>query len=377
MNRTTTHQDRGRVITISSGKGGVGKTNISINLAISLARKGRSVCVFDADTSLANVNILLDITSECTLEQLLHGTKTIEQILVQGPGGIYIVPAASGIAEFASLNLAQQKVLLQALSTLEQRFDYLIIDTAAGIGANVTTFLQATEHNLLVVTPEPTSLTDAFALMKVMRQKQCESKVHILTNMVDNYSNSVDIYKRLSGACARYLDTDIEYLGYVPRDDHLRLSVQKQVPVTIGYPGSQASYCFAALADSMENIYRAQPTRRSFSLFWRKLLLNRLKKTPGTISMPLSKEALTIISAETTTQTSSRANFPKLVIMKLQQSIMQLVKSRTLSTENMKSLLASLLRQVDRYYPEINMTDLQRPDNPNNTVDQKNVERTD
>jgi hypothetical protein len=179
--------------------------------------------------------------------------------------------------------------------------------------------------------------------------------------MVDNYSNSVDIYKRLSGASSRYLYTDVEYLGYVPRDDHLRLSVQKQVPVTIGYPGSQASYCFAALADNMENIYRAQPTRRSFSLFWRNLLVNRLKKTARD---------------ETTTQTPSGARIPKLVITKLQQNMVQLVKSRTLSTGSMKSLLTSLIVQVDRYYPEIRISDLQRNENPKNTVDQKNVELT-
>ncbi len=374
MSRTPTQQDRGRVITISSGKGGVGKTNISVNLAISLASKGRNVCVFDADTSLANVNILLNLTPEYTLEQVLDGSKTIDEILLKGPGGISIVPAASGIAEFASLDIAQQKILLQALSTLEQRFDYLIIDTAAGISANVTTFLQATEHNVLIVTPEPTSLTDAFALMKVMRQKQCESKVHILTNMVDNYLNSVDIYKRLSGASVRYLNTDVEYLGYVPRDEHLRLSVQKQIPVTIGYPGSQASYRFAALADSIENIYRAAPTRRSFSLFWRKLFLNRLKKSPGTITAPLSQQASTSASKESADHTKT-ARFPKLVIMKLQQNMVQLVKSRTLSSKSMKNLLASLLRQVERYYPEINLTDLQAPKNSKPAADTKHVDR--
>ncbi len=374
MSRTTTQQDRGRVITISSGKGGVGKTNISVNLAISLASKGRSVCVFDADTSLANVNILLNLSPEYTLEQVLDGSKTIEQILLKGPGGISIVPAASGIAEFASLDIAQQKILLQALSTLEQNFDYLIIDTAAGISANVTTFLQATEHNVLIVTPEPTSLTDAFALMKVMRQKQCESKVHILTNMVDNYLNSVDIYKRLSGASVRYLNTEVNYLGYVPRDEHLRLSVQKQIPVTIGYPGSPASYRFAALADSIENIYRATPTRRSFSLFWRKLFLNRLKKSPGTITAPLSKASS---STAEPVANSKPARFPKLVIMKLQQNMVQLVKSRTLSSKSMKNLLASLVRQVERYYPEINMTDLQSSEKSQATADPKNVNRPD
>ena len=375
MNRASSSQDRGRVITVSSGKGGVGKTNISVNLAISLARKGRSVCVFDADTSLANVNILLNLSPEFTLEQVLDGSKKIEEILVEGPGGITIVPAASGIAEFASLDVAQQKILLQALTILEQRFEYLIIDTAAGISANVTTFLQATEHCVLIVTPEPTSLTDAFALMKVMRQRHCESKIHILTNMVDSYLNSVDIYKRLSGAATRYLNTDLDYLGYVPRDEHLRLSVQKQIPVMIAYPGSQASYRFQALADSIENIYRAQPTRRSFSLFWRKLLLNRLSKDPGTITAPITALAPSKLPA--TIDANGRMRIPKLVIVKLQQNLVQLVKSRTLSAQSMKNLITSVIRQVDRYYPEIDLTDLRAPNSREQATDHNDAKRAD
>ena len=347
--------ERGRVITVSSGKGGVGKTNISVNLAIALAQRGSKVCVFDADTSLANVNILLNIRPEYTLEQLLDGSRKIEEILLTGPGGISIVPAASGIAEFASLNSEQQKILLNALSTLEHRYDYLIIDTAAGISEKVTTFLQATEHCLLIVTPEPTSLTDAFALMKVMRRRQCDARIHILTNMVDNYLSSVDLYKRLSSAATRYLQIDLNYLGYIPRDDYLRLSVQKQVPVTLGYPSSQASHRFQALAESIAGIYRAQPGRRSFSLFWKKLFLSNLKKSPGTLAV-----APTAIAPQAAAPdpTGSIPRYPRAMIVKMQQNMVQLVRSRTLSPNSMRSLLASVLDQVDRYYPEIDTSEL-------------------
>ena len=347
--------ERGRVITVSSGKGGVGKTNISVNLAIALAQRGSKVCVFDADTSLANVNILLNIRPQYTLEQLLDGSRKIEEILLSGPGGISIVPAASGIAEFASLNSEQQRILLNALSTLEHRYDYLIIDTAAGISENVTTFLQATEHCLLIVTPEPTSLTDAFALMKVMRRRQCDTRIHILTNMVDNYLSSVDLYKRLSSAAIRYLQIDLNYLGYIPRDDYLRLSVQKQVPVTLGYPSSQASHRFQALAESIAGIYRAQPGRRSFSLFWKKLFLSNLKKSPGTLAV-----APTAIAPQAAAPdpTGSIPRYPRAMIVKMQQNMVQLVRSRTLSPNSMRSLLASVLDQVDRYYPEIDTSEL-------------------
>jgi len=344
------------VITVSSGKGGVGKTNISVNLAIALAQRGSKVCVFDADTSLANVNILLNIRPEYTLEQLLDGSRKIEEILLTGPGGISIVPAASGIAEFASLNAEQQKILLNALSTLEHRYDYLIIDTAAGISENVTTFLQATEHCLLIVTPEPTSLTDAFALMKVMRRRQCDTKIHILTNMVDNYLSSVDLYKRLSSAATRYLQIDLNYLGYIPRDDYLRLSVQRQVPVTLGYPSSQASHRFQALAESIAGIYRAQPGRRPFSLFWRKLFLSNLKKNPGTLAVAPTTIAPQALAPD---PTSSVPRYPKAMIVKMQQNMVQLVRSRTLSPNSMRSLLSSVLDQVDRYYPEIDTSELE------------------
>lgn len=353
--------DHGRVLAVSSGKGGVGKTNISVNLAIALSSRGKRVCVFDADTSLANVNILLNIAPEFTLEHVLNGSRTITEILVRGPGGITIVPAASGIAEFASLTVAQQKLLLQAMHVLEEQFDYLIIDTAAGISENVTTFLDAAEHCLLIVTPEPTSLTDAFALMKVMRKRQCQTHIHVLTNMVDSYPGSVDIFKRLNGAAIRYLQTQLSYLGYVPRDEYLRLSVQRQIPVTVGFPSCQASYRFHALADSIEGIYRQQPARRSFSLFWRKLLHKRQQSDAPPLRVPASAQGVVPVEPVSANGSSAPApRFAKAAIVKMQQSMVQLVRSRTLSPASMRSLVSSLIAQVDRYYPEIDVGALQK-----------------
>lgn len=359
---TDTAREPSRVIAVSSGKGGVGKTSISVNLAIALASRGKRVCVFDADTSLANVNILLNIAPRHTLEQVLDGSRRIEEILVQGPGGITIVPAASGIAQFASLDFKQQTLLLQALHVLEQQFDYLIIDTAAGISENVTTFLEAADHCVLVVTPEPTSLTDAFALVKVLQRRGCKTPIHVLTNMVDSYPGSVDIFKRLNGAALRYLQTELSYLGYIPRDDFVRQSVQRQIPVTVGFPSCQASYRFHALTDSLEAIYRLKPARRSFSLFWRKWLPRRPPGDRPDLAVPVS--ALSPASAapapEPAVPTGASPLRPsRTAIVKLQQNMVQLVRSRTLSPASMRSLIASLIAQVERHYPEIDSTQLQ------------------
>jgi flagellar biosynthesis protein FlhG len=341
---TNTARQPSRVLAVSSGKGGVGKTSISLNLAIALASRGKRVCVFDADTSLANVNILLNIAPKYTLEQVLNGRRSIEEILVTGPGGITIVPAASGIARFASLGAEQQTQLLRALQALKQQFDYLVIDTAAGISENVTMFLEAADLCLLVVTPEPTSLTDAFALVKVLRRRECNTPIHVLTNMVDSYPGSVDIFKRLNGAALRYLQTELKYLGYIPRDDSVRQSVQRQIPVTVGFPSSQASYRFHALTDSLEAIYRQQPARRSFSLFWRRLLPRRQLSATPDLSLPTSALGPAAPARTPETQTGARAPRPsRTAIVRLQQNMVQLVRSRTLSPASMRSLIASLI----------------------------------
>jgi flagellar biosynthesis protein FlhG len=347
-----------KVIAITSGKGGVGKTNVSVNLAIALARKGKRVCVFDADASLANVNILLNIRPQFTLEQLLNGERKLEDILVEGPEGIRIVPAASGIAEFAQLDDSQQAIMLKALAELERQFDFLLIDTAAGISSNVTQFIQAAQHCILVVTPEPTSLTDAFALMKVLHKNKSATQLHVLTNMVDDYANSVDIYKRLSSAAMRYLHMQTHYLGYIPRDDLLRIAVQKQSPVCVAFPSSPASYRFLSLADSIESIYVGQKSTYSFSLFWRKLLRTKPAKAPRTINAPISHSK----NAAPSVNQPLRSKLSKAIVVKLQKGFVHLIQSRTLSANSMKSLMASLVRQIGVYYPEITLDELSSTD---------------
>jgi len=338
-----------RVLAITSGKGGVGKTNVSTNLAIALARLGNRVCVFDADTSLANVNILLDLRPTRTLEHLIRGEADISEIQIKAPGDITIIPAASGVAEFTDLDAGQQQLLLDALRSLEQDHDYLIIDTAAGIGRNVTTFLSSVPHCLLVVTPEPTSLTDAFALMKVLHRQPDAPQIHILTNMVDGYPESVDVYKRLRAACKRYLGTEPQYYGYLTRDDAMRRAVQRQVPVLIDSPGAPVSAQFMSLARSTDRLF-GNDGSKAFSLFWQKLSVRQHPR-----HVPDRSGLRPAIKVPLATVRPSRAG-----IIKLQQGMASLIRSRMLPAPAMRKLMTSLLLLVERYYPEITANELSR-----------------
>lgn len=350
MTTASETQARAKVLAISSGKGGVGKSNISTNLAVALARCGHRVCVFDADTSLANINVLLGLQPRLTLEHLLTGQANIDDIVLSAPGDIDIVPSASGIAAFTRLDPDQQQRLLAALKTLEARYDYLLIDTAAGIGSSVTLFLHAVEHCLLVVTPEPTSLTDAFALMKVLRKQNCRTTVHVLTNMVDSYRSSIDVYRRLSAACQRYLETQPVYFGYVPRDEALRRAVQLQQPVLLAYPGAPVSARFLSLARSMNELLNSNRRPGGFSLFWQKLLL---RQTAGSRATPA-------ITGKAAAQAESSASprFNKAIIISMQSGMAQLIRSRTLPRAAMLRLIGSLLRQIRKHYPGITDEDL-------------------
>ena len=334
---------------MSSGKGGVGKTNISTNLAVALAQSGKRVCVFDADTSLANVNILLGIQPRFTLEQLLNSEASLDEVLVPAPGGIHIVPAASGIAELNSLDESRQAILLDALRTLERDFDYLLIDTAAGIGRNVLLFLQATRQTLLVVTPEPTSLTDAFALAKVLKQKKSDAELHVLVNMSSGYAESIDVYKRLAGACQRYLDMRPEYFGYIPRDDYLRMAVQAQKPVLIAWPQAAVSQRFVALARSMDQLLSHHQVPGRFSRFWERLAehnapLTRKRKPPAAIDVARSAAPV--------------RKYPRSLMVKIHQGMTGLIRSRQLPSESMRKMMGSLLKLMQQNYPEIDPREL-------------------
>lgn len=257
-----------RVIAVSSGKGGVGKTNLVTNLGITLASRGKRVCIFDADTNLANINILLNINPPYTLQQVLSGEREIEEILVDGPAGLQIVPAASGIAEFVELGRVQQERLLTALKQLESRFDYLLIDTAAGISDSVLNFLQAAPYTVLIITPEPTSLTDAFSLIKVLKQRGLNHSIFVVVNMAPSATNASAVYKRFKEVVAKYLRLNTRFLGYVLSDKELTRSVIQQKAVVMRVPSGVASRCIRNLCNRLEQYLEHDEGAASFSAFW-------------------------------------------------------------------------------------------------------------
>ena len=256
-------------IAITSGKGGVGKTNITTNLGIALAQIGQRVCIVDADTSLANINILLDLAPEYTLEHFLEGDKSLDDITLTGPDNVQIVPSASGISEFAQLNETQQERLLGGLQQLEQQNDYILIDTAAGIGDTVINFIQCAQYAIIVISPEPTSLTDAFSMVKVLQRRNYDQPIYILVNMVRNYGHSMEVFKRFAKAVNQYVHLKVKYLGYLPADQAVRNAVGSQHPVVIGSPDSPAGRCINLLAKIMLKHFSVNDApKRSLSQFW-------------------------------------------------------------------------------------------------------------
>jgi flagellar biosynthesis protein FlhG len=237
-----------RVIAVTGGKGGVGKTSVAVNLATGLAAAGRRVVLLDGDLGLANVDVLLGLSPRYTLAHVLSGERTLDEILVSAPQGFKIVPAASGAADLASMAGAGHLGLVQAFSSLATRLDVLIVDTAAGIAPGVLQFSQAAQHVLVVVTDEPASLTDAYALIKVLSRDHGVSRFRVVSNMSRSAGEGETLFKKLEKVTTRFLDVLLEYAGEIPDDEHMRRAIRAQRPVLAAHPASPAGRAFKKLA---------------------------------------------------------------------------------------------------------------------------------
>lgn len=259
-----------RVICISSGKGGVGKTNVATNLAYSLAQKKKKVLLLDADLNLANVDVLLGLTPKFNLHHVFTEEKKLTDVLVKGPGGFWILPASSGVMEMGDLTEDQKLFFLSEMENLGQDIDIMIIDTAAGINNNVIYFNLGAQERIIVLTPEPTSLTDAYALIKVLSTRHDIKKFRILVNVAKNEKEALSVYRKLSMVADRFLETlSLDYLGYIPYDQKLPDSVRKQKLISEIYPKSTASQMLKNIATQIsEEEVNPQPDG-NIKFIWR------------------------------------------------------------------------------------------------------------
>jgi flagellar biosynthesis protein FlhG len=237
-----------RVLAVSSGKGGVGKTNVAVNLGVALSAIGRRVVLLDADLGLANVDVLLGLQSKFNLSHVLSGERSLSEVMLQGPGGLRIVPASSGIQRMSELPMAEQAGVIHAFADLGSDIDVLLVDTAAGISGSVVNFSRACQDIILVVLDEPTSLTDAYAFIKLLNRDYGVFRFHILANMVQDAAHGQNLFGKLCKVTDRYLDVALHFLGAIPQDEYLRRAVQRQNPVVLAYPNSKSAQAFRALA---------------------------------------------------------------------------------------------------------------------------------
>lgn len=261
-------KNRVRVVAVTSGKGGVGKTNISTNLAYLLAKMKKKVLVLDADVGLANIDVVLGLMPKYNLYHVLTGEKSLREVLVQGPGGFMILPSASGIQEMSDLSKGHKLTLIDEIKTLREHLDFMLIDTGAGIAGNVMYFNMAAQEIIVVTSPEPTAITDAYALIKVLNQRHAKERFRILVNMVKSEEEAKEVYARLNQATNHFLNVSVEYLGYVIRDDHVSDAVRKQKPFVSLFPHSPASKCLQVLAEKISREDPEMDTTGTLGFFW-------------------------------------------------------------------------------------------------------------
>ncbi len=248
--------DNARVIAVTSGKGGVGKSSFSINIAIQLARMGKKVIILDADFGLANIEVMLGIIPKANLSDLMFRGKELKEIILDGPEGVQFISGGSGIAKLSNLDREQIKRLVSKLSELEELADVVIIDTGAGMSSSVMEFLVAAPEIVIITTPEPTSITDSYALLKGLTMYEGfdaqNTRIRVIANKVSGPEEGRSLYEKLSMVIKQFLKMDVEFLGIVPQDNTISKAVMKQKPVSIMYPESESARNFYNIAQALE-----------------------------------------------------------------------------------------------------------------------------
>ncbi len=261
-----------KVITVTGGKGGVGKTNISANLAVAMSMLGRRVMLLDADLGLANIDVLLGLQPSHSLADVVNGTRRLEEVIVVGPAGIRVIPGASGLSNMANLTPAQHAGIVHAFSDLTEDLDALIVDTAAGLSESVLRFCEAGNEVLVVVCDEPTSITDAYALIKVLSTERGVSRFRIITNMTHQGGDGRHLFEKLLRVTERFLQVTLDHAGSIPYDDRVWRAVQLQTPFVTSFPTSLAASALKKLALRADTWEEPRAARGNIEFFVERLL---------------------------------------------------------------------------------------------------------
>ena len=261
-----------QIYSITSGKGGVGKTSLICNMAFAFAQQGRRVLLIDADLGLANVDIVMGLRPQATLADFFAGDVSLDEVLVEGPAGIFVLPAASGVQEMSRLSNEQVLSLMAALEELPQHFDVLLVDTGAGIGDNVLTFNAAARAVLVVATAEPTSMTDAYAVMKTLAQRHEVRRFQLIVNQVADRKEALRVYRHLTTVADQFMpEVAIDYLGFVVRDPNVSRAVVERTLLAQGHPDSPAAVCIAQLVQTLDASAEDDAVAGNLQFFWRRL----------------------------------------------------------------------------------------------------------
>lgn len=261
-----------RTIAVTSGKGGVGKTNLTVNLAIVLSRMGQRVLILDGDLGLANVDVVLGVHSRYSMQHVLNGAKTIDEIVVEGPESVKIVPGGSGLYDMANLDDDRAQALMESIAALDGTADVLLIDTAAGISDNVVNLVLGAGEVLVVASPEPTAITDAYGLIKVTAGESRQARFKLVVNLADSAVEAEGAAQRITSAADRFLNVEVDYCGFIFADPNVAKAVMQQIPFVVAYPRSPASVCINSLGRRL----LGQPTEHgdglSISQFFRNVV---------------------------------------------------------------------------------------------------------
>jgi flagellar biosynthesis protein FlhG len=242
-----------RAIAVTGGKGGVGKTNVSVNLGVAMSEMGHRVMLLDADLGLANIDVMLGLHPKYDISHVLSGERSLEEVVIEGPSGMRVIPGASGIQALAEMGATEHAGLIRAFSDMSGELDTLIVDTAAGISDTVLSFSRASNEIIVVVCDEPASITDAYAIIKLLNRDYGHQRFRILANMVRSAQEGRDLYNKMCRVTDRYLDVMLSFMGAIPYDDNLRKAVRAQRPVVQAFPRSRVAQGFRNLAKKVES----------------------------------------------------------------------------------------------------------------------------